>query len=147
MDLINDLNKKFIDRQEKFVYYLVALSVTCIGFSIYQTIGRPLEITQIPLGVAILSWSISIFFGLQFLKHSNSLLADDAESLRVTSGTHPISGKNPAAIVVGKRYFEEARTKTGKILIRQFRSLEWGFYLGGVSFVTWHVIEMYSLAR
>lgn len=146
MDLINDLNKKFIDRQEKFIYYVVALSVACIGFSVYHTIGKPLVMTQIPLGVAILSWSISIFFGLQFLKLSNSLIIDDVESLHLDSGQHSYAGRDPAKIRIGKEFFDAERIKTGKILVRRFYFLEWGFYLGVLSFVAWHVLEMYCVA-
>lgn len=35
-DLTNNLKKEFKERQEKLVYYLMALNVSCIGFSIYN---------------------------------------------------------------------------------------------------------------
>ena len=46
----------FRQQQEKYVYYLIALCVTSIGFSVYKTSGVPIKGIQIPLAVAVLSW-------------------------------------------------------------------------------------------
>jgi len=49
MDQQNDLQKQFRDKQEKYVYYLIALCVASIGFSITKTSGESLKWIQIPL--------------------------------------------------------------------------------------------------
>ena len=61
-----NIQKEFREKQEKYVYYLIALSVSAIGFSVYKTENQSLAYSQIPLALAVLSWSISIFCGLKF---------------------------------------------------------------------------------
>jgi hypothetical protein len=145
MDIINDLNKKFIDHQEKFVYYVVALSVTCIGFSIYSTSGKALSPTQIPLALAILCWGMSILCGLKFIRRSTSILREDVDYLHLIGGSDPIAGNDQLLIEEGKRHYEQTRKKTERILTRLFKLLERGFYSGVIFFVTWHVLQMYYL--
>lgn len=41
-----EIQKQFRQQQEKLVYYIMALSVSAIGFSIYQTTGQNLKVVQ-----------------------------------------------------------------------------------------------------
>lgn len=69
MDLQKELLKVHTQQQERLVYYIIALCVTSIGFSIYQTTGHSLKWIQIPLALALLSWGLSIYCGLRFLNY------------------------------------------------------------------------------
>ena len=69
-----NIQQEFREKQEKYVYYLIAISVSAIGFSVYKTENQSLTYSQIPLALAVLSWSISIFCGLKFLKYVISCL-------------------------------------------------------------------------
>jgi len=51
---INDLKRMFVERQERYVYYIIALSVACLAFTVYTTIDKPLSWNQIPLAFAVL---------------------------------------------------------------------------------------------
>jgi hypothetical protein len=50
-----DIQKQYRQQQEKHVYYLLALTVTSIAFTINQTNGIGLKWVQIPVGIAIVS--------------------------------------------------------------------------------------------
>lgn len=100
MELINDIAKKFLDRHEKYIYYIVALCVASIGFSVYITIGKPLSRTYILLGLAVSSWGISIFCGLKFLTYSIAELSKDQLRIRISNGDDPKIGKNPTQIAI-----------------------------------------------
>lgn len=147
MDLINDLLKIFLERQEKYIYYVVALSVASIGFSIYTTTGKSLSFTQIPLGLAVFGWGISIYCGLRFLRYSISRVNMDADFIRLPTGLHPIAGKNQELISRFTDIASNAMRKDDKFVIKLFNGMEWGFYLGVLLFVCWHVIEMYFVVE
>jgi hypothetical protein len=47
-DAQKDLFKLHKDKQEKYIYYLIALAVAALGFSISKTFDTTLKWTQIP---------------------------------------------------------------------------------------------------
>jgi len=89
MEEKKEIQRQFRQQQEKFVYYLIALSVTSIGFSIYKTTGQPLKWTQIPLGMSILCWGLSVFCGLRFLKYVISTSYANNPYFDLIHGRHP----------------------------------------------------------
>lgn len=70
MEEQKEIQKQFRQQQEKYTYYVIALCVAAIGFSVHKTIGLPLKWIQIPLGVAVLFWGISIYCGLNFIRYT-----------------------------------------------------------------------------
>lgn len=76
-DLANNLKKEFKERQEKLVYYLMALNVSCIGFSMYNGKEDVLNITILFFLIAVILWSTSVYFGLRFIKTQLSVLYDN----------------------------------------------------------------------
>src|SRR5690606_10460858 len=66
-----DIQKQFREGQTKYRYYIIALCVAAIGFSIHETADSQIKLIQIPLAIAIVSWSLSIYFGL---KAANTVL-------------------------------------------------------------------------
>ena len=143
MDIKTDLMKEFRSQQQKYVYYIIALSVTSIGFSIFQTMNEPLKITQIPLGLAILSWGFSIFFGLSFIRYIISSIYANIEYFNVIEGNNPDVVKKPQfkdSIIEGiKQAIQSNSKKTTKL----FKSQNYLFYFGVVLFILWRIIEMY----
>jgi len=51
METAGDITKLFREQQQKYVYYLVALCVTAIGFAVLKTFDLPLRQSQISLGL------------------------------------------------------------------------------------------------
>lgn len=142
MSQIFALQNQFKEKQEKFVYYIVALSVTSIGFSIYTTIDDTISILHVPLGIAVLCWGISIFSGLRFIKYSISTIYANATYLEVTSGIHPETGPSPILIKAASEGIMQAMKENGKTAEKYAKAQEYLFYSGIIAFLLWHILEM-----
>lgn len=137
------IQQEFRDKQEKYVYYIIAISASAIGFSVYKTENHVLDYSLLPLGLAVLSWSMSIFFGLKFLKYVISCLYANNGYYDIIKGRHPDLGSDPDYINAGIQGFREAMKTNGKRM-KIYMALQGGlFYSGILSFLVWHVLEMY----
>ena len=69
----NEIIQNYSQKQEKYVYYLIALCVTAIGFSVQLTTGTELNYFHIPLGLALIFLVRCYFLWLKvssiFFKH------------------------------------------------------------------------------
>lgn len=137
IDVQFNLQQEYREKQEKYVYYLIALSVSAIGFSIYKTDNQSLTFSQIPLGIAILSWSISIFCGLKFLKYIISNLYANNAYFEI------IKENNQESLNAKIKGFIEAMKINSKSMSIYFKFQGLLFYLGILLFIAWHIIEMY----
>lgn len=142
-----EIQKQFRQQQEKFVYYIIALSVTSIGFSVYKTIGLPLKLIQIPLGIAVVSWGLSIFCGFNFLKYSISTLFSNNEYYNILGGKNQEVGNNIHMINAAKIGITKAMNYNSKKANLFFNWLQYLFYSGIISFLTWHLLEMYNVTN
>lgn len=142
MSYKNDIFKLFNQGQEKLTYYFIALAVTAIGFSVYRSGDMSLSVWQIPLGVAVVCWALSIYCGITFLKYRLAIQYANFEYLSVSDGTHPEIRKNPLHAEPTKAGISaaiESNSKKGGRLYRwQYRY----FYLGIIAFLTWHIVQM-----
>lgn len=133
--------------QEKYTYYVIALCVSAVGFSIHQTKGLPLEISQIPLGFSIIFWSISVYCGIKFLRYQISLIYTNFSMLEIQSGNDPITGKDQNKIdyglkLVDKIFYKDSNTAS---LLSKFQY--YFFLIGYVFYIVWHVYEMFLLTQ
>jgi len=135
--------KEHKERQEKFVYYLVALAVSCIGFAVYNTLDAKLKLIQIPLGLAVISWGISVFCGIKFLKTALALLYDNSRYFDVKNGHDKDIGNNQEkikhAISIIKPILIDRANKISVLFNWQIRL----FYAGIIVFIIWRILEMY----
>lgn len=138
-----NIQQEFREKQEKYIYYLIALSVSAIGFSIYKTENQSLTYSQIPLALAVLFWSVSIFCGLKFLKYVISNLYANNGYYEIIKGRHPDIGNHPDMIKSGIEGFREAMEINGKAMKMYFKFQGYLFYFGIILFIAWHIIEMY----
>jgi ABC-type transport system involved in multi-copper enzyme maturation permease subunit len=138
-----NIQQEFREKQEKYIYYLIALSVSAIGFSIYKTENQSLTYSQIPLALAVIFWSVSIFCGLKFLKYVINNLYANNDYFEITKGRHPSIGNNPDLIKSGIKGFQEAMEINSKAMKRYFKFQSYLFYFGIILFIVWHVLEMY----
>jgi len=125
--------------QEKYVFYIIALCVSAIGFSVYCTMGKPLQYSQIVLLIAVLSWGFSIYCGLNYIK--NLLYATKGNFDRITSLNNIRQGYEPNPIYflmldINDKDVAENLTIYGKCQ-------EYLFYTGIVAFIVWHILQMY----
>ena len=129
-DIQFNIQQEYRSTQEKYVYYLIALSVSALGFSIYKTENQSLAYSQIPLAMSIICWSTSIFCGLKFLKYVISNLYANNIYFEIDEGRHPDFGKNPESINSAKKVFKEAMELNGKQMEKNFKFQGYFFYVG-----------------
>lgn len=138
-----NIQQEFREKQEKYIYYLLALSVSAIGFSIYKTENSTLTYSQIPLALAVLCWSISIFCGLKFLKYIISNLYANNDYYEIIQGRFPSTGKNPELIKYAVQGFQQAMKINSGAMKIYFKFQGILFYSGIILFIVWHITEMY----
>ena len=139
-----EIQKQFGQSQEKYVYCLIALCVAAIGFSIHKSTGTPLKWIQIPLGLAIIFWSGSVYFGLKFIRYCIAVLWKNNAYLDVSKGVSAVTGKDPVKIEIAASVLTESIYDVGKKAEKMFKYQTYCIYVGFVLFMAWHVLEMYS---
>lgn len=142
MSYKDDLHKLFNQGQEKLTYYFIALAVTAIGFSVYRSENMSLSIWQVPLGVSVVSWALSIYCGVSFLKYRLSIQYANYEYLRFYDGTHPEIRENPLQTESVKEGILSAMELNNEIGGRLYRWQYRFFYVGIIGFLIWHIIQM-----
>jgi uncharacterized membrane protein YtjA (UPF0391 family) len=142
-----EIQKQYRQQQEKLVYYIIALSVSAIGFSIYKTTGQSLKVVQIPLGLAVICWAISIFCGLKFLKYVISNLYANNEYFEIKKGNNINVGNTPNAIDIAVKAYKTAMNINQNRMKNFFKYQSLLFYIGMILFIVWHLLEMYFLNK
>lgn len=64
---INELYKSHSDGQRKYTYFLLAVSASVVAFAMQKTEGLKLTYSLIPLGMSIILFGISFYFGARSL--------------------------------------------------------------------------------
>jgi hypothetical protein len=140
-----ELHKEFREKQEKYAYYLVALCVASIGFSITQTTGQSLKWIQLPLGISVLSWGISIFCGLRYIGMIVFSVKRNSMYLDMIQGKDEIAGTDLQKIKIGIDVYREGSEKLNKASILLYNWQERLFFSGILLFIVWRVIEMANI--
>lgn len=130
----NKAAERHNEYQQKYVYYIIALSVTAIGFSIYQSTGHTLTWYKIPLGIAILCWGLSIHKGLTYMRNWLDMLANNVDLL---SADEEKDLELVEEIIQSMDDDDVDGTKLWKWQ-QNF------FYIATSSFIIWHILEMYK---
>lgn len=141
MSIRNELQKQFREQQQKFIYYMLALTVTAIGYSLHQSSGVKISLSQIPLAIAILSWSVSVYCGLTFLKFVIATLYVNEEHLKAIDGEHPLAGNHREKQQIVLEATKEAMESNGKKALRLSKWQGRLFYVGMIAYITWQVID------
>lgn len=144
-DKDSELYSHHLAHNQRYTYFLLAAVGACLGFSLTQTQGLGLSWTQIPLGVAIVVWGLSIWYGCRCIERTSLTLYANYALVQVQTGTHPdISGYGREAQVHaadGIRLAAERHSDlSNRFGRRQFRL----FIFGVLCYIVWHVWEMWS---
>ena len=140
----SELRIEFRKQQQKYTYYLLALTVTAIGFLVINTADMVISYLQLPFGCSIIFWGLSISCGFNFIRADLKGLLLNKELLDVTNGRHKLSGTQPEMIKVGKEFIEKYFIKNYK---RAGKNMQWQyrwFIIGGVSYLLGHIIMMHQ---
>lgn len=145
MEAKKEIFKLYNQSREKLTYYLIALSVTAIGFSIVQSSNMILSLWLIPLGLAILTWALSVYCGIMYLKYVLSNLSANYDYFEVIDGTHEdLQGNTHPdyinAAVSGLKSAMRSNSEIGKKYSIYQDKL---FYCGIFFYLIWHVSNMY----
>lgn len=143
MDVKFEIYRSLSQLQEKFVFYIIALNVVAIGFSVYLTIDKPLVFAQIPLGVAVASWALSIWFGMNYLKRLIDAKSINFEMLKL-EGARTLINQNDYAVKSNDLVEEDQRVHIK--IVKYLKFHEFLFYAGILSFLVWHFLEMAVLS-
>jgi hypothetical protein len=95
LDEQKEIQSQFRQQQQKYTYYIIALCVTAIGFSIHITLGQALNYSQIPLALAVISWGISVYCGFRFITYGLIILFANNALFDVQQGRVPNVGIHP----------------------------------------------------
>lgn len=136
------LFKELLDSRGKYTYFLLAVSASAIAFCAQITSERIFSYSLIPLGIAVLCWGTSFFYGCRFLQSSHNALVANMNYIDICVGNHLEIGNDPAKIKEAKsesdKKLERRAMQARKFLKYQF----WFIVSGGAGFLIWHLIEM-----
>lgn len=128
--------------QDKYTYFLLAAAASAVALAVSRTTGASISYWQTPLGLAVISWGLSFYFGCRHVAYVNSNLYANAHLLKVQSGMHPTAGRDPQMIAAAVEGITKAIESNAEVANRfghwQFRLL----ILGAVFYIAWHVLEM-----
>lgn len=139
MEVKFELYRSLNQLQEKYIFYLIILSFVAIGFSVYLTMGRPMVLEQLPLGLAILSWAIGIYFGTRYIRKTIDAKTLNFDMLKLEGNRAAMSAADYAARSA------ELEEDDQLIHLQAVRNLKWQevlFFTGLTLFLAWHVLEM-----
>lgn len=138
-----EVYRQLRDAQSKYAYFLLTAASAAIAFFVTQTKGAYLMWSQIPLGLAVVLWAVSFYFGCRHLAYVSSNLYANCELFSIQAGQHPRVGSNPSMVEAAARGLLEAMESNSD---HANRFAHWQFRLlvaGGVLYVAWHILEMY----
>ncbi len=130
-----ETENQFTQMQDKYIYYIGALSVTSIGFAVQQTLGQPLKYSFIPLASAIISWGISIYKGLKFIELKLNTLYDQRTYYQLVI-------KHQNAVEQITKVFEDNSTIPIANAKKNFKQSFIFFILGCTLFIIWRIVDM-----
>lgn len=119
--------------QEKYTYYIMAITVGCVAFSVNLTKDNSLSPELIPLAIAVLFWGISFYYGITSIQNKEVHIALSLEDWKLYSkGLF-----TPQSIIDDL----DMRTLKGR-KYRKYQNLS--LFVGIIFFLIWHVLHMYS---
>ena len=141
-DQMKQIHRQLRTSQDKYTYFLLAVSASAIALSVQVTKGYILSVVLIPLGLAVFCWGISFYLGCKNVHYLNSTMYANLEYLKVQSGVHPVIGRTTEYRQAAAEGIRDAMTKNSEAANVYGR---WQFLLiitGGGWYVVWHICEM-----
>ena len=129
--------------QEKYIYFLLAAVGAAIALAVNQTQGGKLAWSQLPLACAVALWALSFYFGCRHLAYVQLTLFANADLLKVEAGEDPQVGNHSERLAISSECIRKAIELNSN---RASRFARWQFnclLLGAISYLGWHVFEMW----
>jgi len=140
-ETILELYKQQQNLNEKHTYFLLAAAGAAIGFAVQKTEGLLLSWWLAPVGLAILCWGASFFYGCKHIGACQAVISLNSDLLEVSRGTHH---RQPPPQIT-QAILQDTKTELDKNVRRSTVAKRAQFRLlieGAVLFVLWRVLEM-----
>ena len=141
-----EIYKQHRQGQDKYIYFLLAAAGASIAFALNQTKGLALSTSQLPLGVAMAMWAGSFLCGSGRLTSIDGMLNLNQTLLQIQAGTHQLLS-GPAEIPIAREMLLKNIKQVNDKTVRQAKWQLRFLILGAVSYIGWHVYEMYLRAH
>ena len=139
----NDLIKEIKGVQIKYIYYVIALNVAAIGYSIHHVKGEAFNWSHYILGGSILFWSLGVYLGFQFVFRFQQLFHITYNWLELYDEMSRKSQVPPSVLNTSVK--GEVDKNSHKIQEKAHNQYKWSlfsFYIGCLLFVVWQVFQM-----
>ena len=131
------------DSQTRYTYFLLTAAGAGIALAVHRTQGDALSRSQILLGLAVMSWGLSVLSGCIHLGYVNSNLFANLNLLGVEAGRLDELVEHPMLIAPTVRAIRKIVEHNTNWATRFGQAQFMTLMLGGVLYVAWHVLEMY----
>jgi hypothetical protein len=141
-DDLKYLHQKHSTGQDKYTYFLLAVTASAIAFAVQKTETSVISYALTPIGIAVMSWCASFYCGCKNLVWVQTTLMANYNLLQLRMGVHPEQPENPEHLEVAKKgvrsALESNADKAQEYAIAQYRLL----IIGAVFFLIWHIVEI-----
>lgn len=131
------------EMRQKYTYFLLAATAASVGFAVTQTKDAHISCDMIPLGLAIMFWALSFYFGCRYLHKRSVAIGTNIELLKLREGRHPQAGTNAESIAIGLSVMEPNYKTTNNQVGFAYRWQFRLFILASVAFLAWHIWQMW----
>lgn len=140
-----ELQKQFKAAQEKYIYFLLAVSASAIGYAITQLKVEPFNLNHIAFGISILLWALSFMCGLKFIEFT----ADSTfkNMLYLSFKRELKNSPNYAELVSNYKsdLYEKSEATMKRLAL--YGGLQSNLLLlGALSYICWHALMMLSVS-
>ena len=118
----------------QFDQFIIAANGALIAYAFKQVENKGLSYDLIPLGLAIIFWGLSFYFGVTSVRKLISTRIID-----IFRSSSDLIKQNPEYAEMARKKFNEVGDKANTFNKRMFVFL----YLGGCTYIIWHILEMY----
>jgi hypothetical protein len=129
--------------QDKYTYFLLAITASAIAFAVQKTSDSTFSWSMAPLGLAVLAWGGSFYCGCKNLIWVQTALMANYNLLQLRGGIHPQQPDHPVLSEAAMRGVHSALSsnvdRAQSYALSQFRLA----IAGALLFLGWHVIEIY----
>ena len=129
--------------QDKYTYFLLAITASAIAFAVQKTSDSTFSWAMAPLGLAVLAWGGSFYCGCKNLIWVQTALMANYNLLQLRGGVHPQQPDHPALSEAAIRGVHSALNtnvdRAQSYALSQFRLA----IAGALLFLGWHVLEIY----
>jgi len=137
----DELYRTHAEGQTKFAYFVLGVAASAIAFAIHSTTGQALNWSHAPIGVAVILWSASFFFGLRYLSLRQGFLHINMDLAMLQEGRFrpEWQGMSPQEVEeIIRAAIAKADPKMGTVYLRQ----QWTLFGGALFYIAGHVLQM-----